>query len=351
MTATLTDIARKAGVSRATAARALSGRQEVRRSALARAQRIRRIAEQLGYRPNAAAKAISTGRFKAIALVLSDRPGRGYLPDSLLRGIHDALAERGMHLTYVRLSDEQFTDAGVLPDVLVQFAVDGLMINYISDVPPGLAELIERFRIPAIWLNHRREHDCVYPDEFDAGERLTRHLLGLGHRDVVYVGPGHEHPGSHFSSGDRFAGYRSAMTQAGLSPRHINMDLGASQAREQLDVHHDARRVISELTPPAAVLAYDAQRAVPLLYAAARLGREVPGDLSLATFDASRRNEIGYPLTSTALPEDAGAQAVELMQRKIEQPDQLLPPVVLKRRFFEGCTAGPRFAPDTPDTP
>src|SRR5271154_5907221 len=89
---TLEDVAARAGVSPGTVSRVLNGKNKENRPAIAkRSERIRRIALQLGYRPNAAARSISRGRFRAVAFVTCGDIGIDWYPISELNGIHAAL--------------------------------------------------------------------------------------------------------------------------------------------------------------------------------------------------------------------------------------------------------------------
>mgnify|MGYP001380810647 CR=1 FL=1 len=96
----LDEIAAECGVHRRTVSRILSGQcKETWASMRGKAELVRKTAKRLGYRPNAAAKAISTGRFNTIALFQDTPPrSRGYLPQDLLAGIHSALGEHDMDL-------------------------------------------------------------------------------------------------------------------------------------------------------------------------------------------------------------------------------------------------------------
>src|SRR5688572_11482874 len=96
---TLKDVALQAGVSQMTASVVLNGSKPGVPVADDTRQRVLRAAEELGYQTNGAAKAIATGKFGCVALLLSTQPHVSTLPQRVLEGIHDALAERDMHLS------------------------------------------------------------------------------------------------------------------------------------------------------------------------------------------------------------------------------------------------------------
>ena len=90
------------------------------------AEKIRAAARELGYRPNAAARATATGRFGAVTLVLSTTGNRSTLPGELLGGIHDALDRAGKHLITATLDDdERLTDPHSMPRLLTEACSDG----------------------------------------------------------------------------------------------------------------------------------------------------------------------------------------------------------------------------------
>lgn len=317
-------IAEQAGVSHATVARVLGGRGIYRRPADARrAERIRHLAEELGYRPNAAARATASGRFGVIALLLSTVGERSNLPEPLLAGIHDALAERGLHLTVARLPDEKLIDTGFVPRILQETAADGLLIDYTHGVPDPLVELIGRHRLPAVWLNTKREDDAVYPDDTGLGRLATEHLLRLGHRRIGYLRHRMAHrpqTPTHYSLADRLDGYKAAMRDAGLEPMvrmpHPDRDL---QNRWQL---LDAWLRGPER--PTALLTYRSADAQTALFAAHGAGIRVPEDLSVMTLGTLVPHWVGDRWwISTAVADEAslGREAVAMLERKIGEPD------------------------------
>ena len=140
-------IAEHLGLSLPTVSQVLNNRGQLRPETR---RRVLRAAVKLGYRPNTAAKAISTGRFNCIALLLGADPLSGYLNRDMIEGIHDALADRNMHLTITKLPDQKLTDDGYVPKMLRESMADGMLINYKANIPPGMVELIEEDRLPAI---------------------------------------------------------------------------------------------------------------------------------------------------------------------------------------------------------
>lgn len=308
---TIAQIARAAQAAQSTVSCVLNGKFKESGASAERIAQIQAIARTLNYRPSAAARAMRTGRCDAIGLVLSTRPGRISPFLDLWLGLMDDLHTRGLSLTVARLPDDELTDDAALPRLMREWAVDGLLIDYVAEAPAHFSKLLQDHHIPTVWLNHRQSHDAAFPDD-RAGARLaTEHLIALGHRRIAWHS---DNAGPHYSHLDRLAGYTDAMTAAGLRPRPYVGTQWASAA-DRLPV---ARRLLEGDDRPTAVLGYGAQDALPLLVAALERGWRVPRDLSLISFHPEPFAAHGIDLTTAIIPAAAmGRAAVELLLAKI----------------------------------
>src|SRR5215470_8292138 len=153
MTITIKEIARRTGLSIPTVGNVL-GRSAYRYSADTR-NRVMQACQELGYKPNASARAMRQGRFGCAALVLSrsKQQTHSHIPPGLLDGLDDALAQHDMHLTVSRLTDEELTSDGFVPKVLRESMADGMIVNYTHDIPQAMLDLIHAHHAPAVWLN------------------------------------------------------------------------------------------------------------------------------------------------------------------------------------------------------
>src|SRR4051812_13039083 len=245
MTITIKEIARRTGLSIPTVGNVL-GRSANRYSAKTR-ERILQVAHELGYKPNASARAMRQGRFGCAALVLSrsKQQTHSHIPTGLLDGLDDALAQHDMHLTVARLTDEELSSDDFLPKVLRESMADGMIVNYTHEIPQAMLELIHAHHAPAVWLNAKLAEDCVYPDDLGAAHAATKRLIELGHRRIAFVhfvAPNvfpepfeHARPKFHYSVADREAGYVSALREAGLKPQFSCNDR-YTHDEEQIDV-------------------------------------------------------------------------------------------------------------------
>lgn len=345
MTTTIRDIAERAGVTHRTVSNVLAGNAKgVRSDARRRAERIREIAEELGYRPNMSAKAIRRGRFNSVGLIASTTVNRSNFPGLLWQGIDEVLAARETQLVLSRLADQRLTDPAFVPQILRELSCDGLLINYTHGFPPRMRELVLEARLPSVWINARQSHDCVYPDDVAAGVIATEHLLQLGHSRIAFVtGVG----SAHYSVSDRCRGYSQAMHAARHEPICLGPGFDNGLPREGAaveDVTWDAmvrRKRFGDFLAavrPTAVVTYGTMDALTLLFAATRLGLSVPGDLSIVNVSSNADTQVGLAFSTVLVPEyEVGRTAAEMLFQRIETPEQL-PGRAIAPAFVRGDT-------------
>jgi DNA-binding LacI/PurR family transcriptional regulator len=240
------------------------------------------------------------------------------------------------------------------PRIVREHLVDGLLVNYVFRTPPALKSAIRRHRIPSIWINRKREANCVRPNDEGAAGTATEYLLGHGHQRVVMLNQGlaiddPDTGAKHYSVVDRRTGYDAVMRQAGLTPRVI--DLPTLRHEEFLPGYLVYRcvawlqQMAGDPDRPTAVLCGNGQGRA-LVAACWKLGLRVPDDLSIITFDsmASARHEI--VVDRVLLPfRQIGVRAVEELDALITRPDEPRPPVVLPLEFHRtGSVARPTSA-------
>jgi LacI family transcriptional regulator len=308
-------IAKHCGVSQQAVSYAMNGRGRLAERTRAR---ILTAAEELGYQPSAVARSMRTGKFRAVGLLIGSSTPR-FLPTEMVIGMEAALAKRGEHLIFTRIPDEKLLAEGFMPRVLEESSVDGLLIHYTHHFPDQMRELIDRYRIPSIWVNTKLPDDCIYPKEREAARLGTERLIEAGHRRIGFVNLA---GGGHFSETDRRTGYEKAMRAAGLTPQVVESGLRMRDVDPNADPRAGlARQVLSPKNRPTAVLCYELTSALPMMFAAAGLGLAVPQDLSLLTFGRGEPNELGRPLSLLKVPMDRlSGRSVEMIQQKIAEP-------------------------------
>ncbi|MCE5218837.1 LacI family transcriptional regulator [bacterium] len=337
---TLRDIAQRAGVSAMTVSRVLNGSASPVAISPETAKRVWEIAEELGYRPNPSAQAIRTGRFNSVGLVLSDQAWRSPLFPSLIPGIQRALAGHRMRLVINQEPDERLTERRVVLNFLRESMVDGLLVNYHSQVPEVMQQLVDKYHVPAVWMNVKQEADCIHPDDLGCGREAAESLIALGHRRIAFAafkplwwsGP------RHYSFSDRRAGCRQALEKEGLE---LDVRLCERQVHrgERLGL---AREYLSLPDRPTAVIANGEDHVIPLLLAAGQLGLRVPEDLSLVTIGHEFCTAAGLPVTTMMLPwAQLGEEAAGMILAKIEAPEEALEPRTVPVSCMAGRSCGP----------
>jgi DNA-binding LacI/PurR family transcriptional regulator len=284
--ATIAEVAREARVGVATVSRVLNG------SPAVRDETRRRVVEtiaRLGYAPNAAARALSTGRTRAVGVVAPfSRPS----VMERLRGVSRVLSRAGYQVVLYD-ADERFP---ALP------SLDGLLS--ISLCPPE-AEL-ERFAaadVPVVLVDHPHERlAAVHTDDAAGGRLATEHLLALGHERIAFLG--------HAGGARRRAGYEAALDAAGVrqDPALVHCVPHGREAAAEA-----TRELLEAPDPPTAVFAASDTQAVAVLESAAGLGARVPEDLSVVGYgDIELARYAG--LTTVAQPlEESGERGAELL--------------------------------------
>lgn len=332
---TAAEVARACGVSQPTVSRILGNGPLAERYSLDTRKRVLATAQRMGYRLNIAARNTRTGRFDAVGLMLSTHHSRSILPGAMLGAISDALAARGQRLSIDKLPDDKLVDENEVPGLLRGWSVDGLLINYNTDIPENLIRLIDAYGVPSVWLNSKQAHDCVYPDDEQAGRIATEHLLELGHRRIAFV---HYGGWSHYSAPARRDGYAQAMRAAGLEPQLVSgPEMSASDRRRT------AAQWLRQPDRPTAAVVYGEATLWPLnLAAQIDLRLSVPGDLSLISFSHTTLAHADIQVSTVRLPNESLARrAVDLLLERIEDPTCTHTPVCLPCRLDVGQTTAP----------
>lgn len=302
-------MAARAGVSVQTVWQILGGRGQ-RYGAATRA-RVQAAADELGYRPHSAAKAVSTGRFGAVAMLTSMSQDRSVWDASLWRGISTALEAADLHLVLANVSDEQMADPDAPPKLLRQRMADALLLNYVYRIPPDFERALLRHRPPAVWINRKLETDAVFPDDVQAGRLATTALIAAGHRRIAYLSAFRT---PHHSDADRQAGYRAAMAEAGL-PERIEQ---GEEPHEREDWCRRMAALFAAPGRPTGVLGYGRFSLYPAIQAAMTCGLAVPRDLSVAMIEAEDCVDLGPALSTWRIPHEAvGAAAAGMVLRAL----------------------------------
>ena len=318
---TTSQVAAAAGVSVGAASVVLNGgTKKIGVSEKTRA-RILEAARKLGYRINPAARATRTGKFGAVALLLSHVDRNSLVPGSRLSCILDATEKHNLSLTLTRASDANLSDEQYLRNLLTRIYVDGLLIGYNAELPPLFVQLLTRLRIPSVWINAKLNQNAVYPDDRSAARELTEKFIASGFKDIVFV---NNKGDSHYSFFDRKEGYEDAMSAQELKPKVISAreddecHVFSDQFSDQFDARHP-RRVF---------ICYSNLHAAAVISAAQSLGQTPGKDFRIATFSNRPETICGYRIPCAIINENLlTEEAVSLLLKRIESPTEDFPSV------------------------
>lgn len=314
MAATIQDIAKRAGVSPGTVSRILNGKnKENRPTMIQRAALIRDLAAELGYRPNAAARSILSGKFGLVAFVTCGDWGADWFPRSVLHGIHQALEEQHLRLVITEVKADRLTDPKYAPTLVREAAVDGIIVHLDMRYGQSVVDYFESLNLPVVWVNNLMPRRAVYPDDEKAARTLTENLIAEGHKKIGFLRYGEPHV-MHYSAAARRDGYRAAMQAAGLHPREWERNYATGDVFGGLDMARDFLRHNKDCT---AVVCYELSEAVTLRAAAAEAGRRVPEDVKLVAFhEREVRSHAGIELPTMLIPfYEVGYSAAQMLLR------------------------------------
>ncbi|MEV0775163.1 LacI family DNA-binding transcriptional regulator [Streptomyces sp. NPDC050433] len=310
---TMADVAREAGVNPSTVSRALDERHAFSRSATA--NRIKEVAQRIGYTPNAAAASLRRQSTRTIGVVvprLSDT-----VMAMLYEEIADACRDHGLHALVATTHDEPTAEA-VQGKLLLDRMVDGLVLTTARlDTESELVRELAARDIPyALALRTDGRGPAAVGDDKLGGYLAARHLLDLGHRRIaVIAGPSYAS-----NARGRLDGYRTALREAAtpVDERFVRASEFSMESGEQV-----ATELLSGLSAgerPTAVMTVNDNTAVGVLAAARRLGIGIPGELSLVGYnDTPLAARLPVPLTSVRVPlREIGRGAVDILLRAIE---------------------------------
>lgn len=303
MPATSKDVAKEAGVSPSTVSRAFTRPEMVD-------PRTRKLVEdaahRLNYRPNRAARLLSSGRTGYLGAIIPDVNNPFFA--SVLKGIYGAATDLGLQVLFVDFSDDENAEDAAVAELAPQVDAFVLCSSRLSD-----SEITQLHSIRPVILVNRQSANVPYV-HFDnaAGMREAyMHLIALGHRKIGYCGG----PALSRSAQERFTSFTemaqvNETTSEGIFIGEFpsTFEGGAKAADTALN-----QKV-------SAVIAYNDVMAIGMMHRLLSYGIELPADLSIIGFDDVPIAAMVSPgLTSVRLPqEEAGSLAVELAVQELQ---------------------------------
>jgi DNA-binding LacI/PurR family transcriptional regulator len=310
----IVEIAKAAGVSHSTVSRAL------RHSPLVSAytgQRIRRLAQEMGYVPSAIGRGLAMQSTRTIGLVVTSIADP--FVAEIVRGVEEQAMDHGYSLFLCQSGAQPQREVAAVT-ALHENRVAGVIVTS-SRVGERYLPLLEQMQVPTILINNERAGQYVgfvAIDDIGGGRLATEYLLALGHRRIAYISGWPEAK----SSADRLQGYSEALHSRGLA---IHPDLvGAGTG--STDGGYEAMQGLLRFRPrPTAIFCYNDMTAIGALRALHEEGVRVPAQVSVIGFDDIPMAAYATPpLTTIAQPKyEMGQLAMRMLLDRLSKEQQV----------------------------
>jgi DNA-binding LacI/PurR family transcriptional regulator len=300
------DIARAADVSHSTVSRALSDSPLV---STGTKERIKRLALEMGYSPDAQARSLVLGHTQMVGVVVTTMTDP--FISSVVQIIESTAHDHGYAVVLASSNDKPEREIAAV-EMLQSRRVDGVIVTS-SRVGALYQERLDRLNVPVVLINslvqsHGQQIFSMRVDNHHGGYLATNHLIQKGHRRIAYVAS----PADRSDNTERQRGYRDALAEAGIDadPSLVVQGTGrAGGGQRALPV------LLSLDDVPSAVFCYNDMTAIGLMGAAREVGLSVPHDLAVVGFDDIVFAQYAHPaLTTVAQPVvELGKGAMEMM--------------------------------------
>lgn len=322
----MVDVAVASGVSHQTVSRVLNEHPNVSPEVRAR---VLNAVERLGYRRNSAARALVTRRSGTIGVVTSGSTLFG--PTRTLVAIEHAARSQGLFVSLATVGQWRKDRVRDAMDHFLDQGADGIVVIASHDEAAAAVEELEH-RVPIVVVGRaglEGHASTVSIDHVAGGAAATKHLLDLGHRDVLHLAG----PAPWLDARARAVGFREAMAAAQLAPRTLWADDWSAETgfRAANELLWRVGRRRTEM--PTAIFAANDLLALGMMHAFARAGVRVPMDVSMVGYDdgdgsahyspplttvAQEFDELGYRCLDLLLAvQSGGAPAAELVQPRL----------------------------------
>lgn len=336
---TISDVAAKAGVSRATVSYVLNDRNTAVRISDDTRQRVREAASHLGYRRNELARAVITGKNRMLGfwVMQSNR-------EPVIRVLSGAMKEADERGYFIKMLG---FDNGTVGSRIIEQCVEWRLSGIIAIHAPEstVATLHPQFigsKIPIVAVDSQQPPAGIVnvASASDSGVRsVIEHLVGLGHRKIVFVAG--EPDESDTISSLRASAYSKAMQELGMG-RYEKVVHGRWEVEATERVVRNLLKPGSKANRPTAIACSSDHMAMVTVRTASQMGIGVPQDLSVTGFDDLSCAALYNPALTTVAQsfEEMGRIAVQQLLGRIEQKadntdgthQELLPTHLVVRR-------------------
>lgn len=331
--ATITDVSKKAGVSRSTVSRLIAGNGYVSDEAR---KAVEAAIQELGYRPNTMARGLRSNRSDIIGGVVVNVSSPFYA--QMIGGMQETARGAGKSIIVASGYADRNEEARAIIELLDR-ACDGLILYLENALRDDVLEIIARSRTPVVTVGG---NECppararVTIDNMSGAHVGMRLLLREGHRHIVYLSGGTIYRDTH----ERLRGIDAALAEFGLSRDDIYVEHGSFS--ESFGQQATARLLV-ERPKTTAIFAGDDDVAAGALLALKAAGKRVPDDISLLGFDDNfHARHLTPGLTTVRQPVDeAGRAATRLLLSILDGEAPATPVVTIPTELILRQSVGP----------
>lgn len=322
----MVDIAEKMGVSTFTVSKALSGKEGVSEEMR---EEVRRVAEEMGYQVKNRAKSESVSKGMKFGILTRSKyieQGQSFYWSLYERMLYHLNA--GGHIGILEFISEEIETKLLLPKFIQTEIINGLIL--MGKFSKNYRNMLTEAKIPFVCLDMfdaECRQDTVISDGYYGMYFVTRYLLQMGHRDIVFLG----RVGATYSITDRYFGFCKAMQEAGLqvTPEMVLPD------RDENDMLQISIEQLHHM--PTAFACNCDNSAYYLMQKLQAKGYRIPDDISIVGFDNYILSEMTTPkMTTYEVNLDKMALAsIQQLQQRLAEPERPWEQLIISGHFIQ----------------
>ena len=306
------EVAKRAGVSQSAVSRVFTPGASVSEKT---AEKVRKAADELGYRPNVLARSLITGRSRMIGLLVSYL--ENYFYPEALEKLSNALQAKGYHVL-IFMAEQTAGNIDKVLDEILDYQVDGIVMASVA-ISSELAARCQAAGVPVVLFNRNQDDErlsAVTSDNVAGGRKIAEFLVRGGHQRIAYIA-GWEGAST---QRDREAGFRRGLAEQGIEL--FANEVGEFRYEQAQDA---ARRMFDKADRPDAVFVANDHMAFAVMdVLRAELKLTIPDDVSVVGFDdVPPASWPAYDLTTVRQRANAMVkETVETLLANIEHREQ-----------------------------
>lgn len=308
------DISAACGVSTATVSKALNDHMDIGEETKAH---VKQVAKEMGYSPNAAAKALKTNRTYNLGVLFVDEAMNGLTHDyfaSVLDSFKRTVEGEGYDITFINCCKTREGRMSYLAHSRYR-RFDGIIIACVDFYDPEVEELI-RSEIPVITIDHLFHNRCaVVSDNIKGIRDLVAYIYEMGHRKIAYI-----HGADSAVTQNRLSSFYASCEEFGMQvPAEY---IREAPYRDTVETYKETEKLLELADPPTCILYPDDFSCLGGIQAIHARGMKIPEDISVAGYDGARIARHLSPELTTLKQntEEIGRRAAEKLICLIERP-------------------------------